>query len=845
MSQLTLIGTSSVDDWPMYGHDAQNTGYSTSLGPETDYTFLEIEIGDGQVFGAPVVVDEKIYFTELNDGFLYCANAYTGDLIFEKDLGVPILTSSAAVVDGYIYVQTGSGESYGLSCFDVNDVTLPVWSFITGGRMQDSSPTIADGKIYYGDVNKDLYCLDTDGNELWSFPASEKICSTPAVSDGKIYFASGDKWNGPSTIYCLDDTLLGAEIWSYARSTISKSPVFYEDKVYVGSGDTLICLDAQGNGDGTTDLIWSYTIPETTVTSPGVYDNKIYFGTTDNEFYCLNATGNGDLTTDLIWSHQVSYRVEMPPAIADGKVYFNTWHGIYCVDAIGNGNGTTHQYWMDYNFRLVRTQPAIAADSVWMVGDHGSVRGYGVVNNEPPETPGQPSGPTEGIVGIEYTYTTNEVTDTDGDDVEYLFDWGDSGLYSGWLQEVSSSKYWKQAGEYLVRVKARDTSYNQESDWSEALTITVSPGESIPIELQLDINAPLKVNEGGEFDVTISIDAYLIKNAEVNFNNQIKTTDEEGLVTFIAPNVDEHANYIIAANHNDYESISKTISVQNKKESVSQGHIYGVVYDDSEELIPGASVSVILSDTETYNKITSDDGTYVLSIPVGMYTITVSKEGYEDYVILDFEIEKDIAKGLSIELIKIVDYEPAVSSDDTNNLVETTIQTAINNGDVGAKLIIEEDSDAGIQYYSDEFKINIIETKTSEEIISFTVAADDGTTGRYFVMEISNDLISNIESLKVSYDEITEVPKISIEEFLNPEKQESVGYVILSSSNGYYIILYVHHFSEHTITISSVIDVIGMPVAILFFIFISLICTVFFAYPFIIWPKPIRKRKEK
>jgi hypothetical protein len=96
--------------------------------------------------------------------------------------------------------------------------------------------------------------------------------------------------------------------------------------------------------------------------------------------------------------------------------------------------------------------------------------------NNPPTKPSQPDGTTNGILGQEYTYTTS-TTDSEGDVVYYLWDWGD-GNNSEWLGPYESGKktdatyIWTVKGSYSVKVKAKDI-YNQESSWSDPLPITM------------------------------------------------------------------------------------------------------------------------------------------------------------------------------------------------------------------------------------------------------------------------------------------------------------------------------------------------------------------------------------
>ncbi|UCB53294.1 MAG: dockerin type I repeat-containing protein [Candidatus Zixiibacteriota bacterium] len=93
-----------------------------------------------------------------------------------------------------------------------------------------------------------------------------------------------------------------------------------------------------------------------------------------------------------------------------------------------------------------------------------------------PAVPGAPSGPVTGETGIGYEFSTN-TTDPEEDSVFFWFDWGD-GANSGWLGPYASgdtctaSNSWSDPETYSVKVKAKDV-YDHESDWSEALSITV------------------------------------------------------------------------------------------------------------------------------------------------------------------------------------------------------------------------------------------------------------------------------------------------------------------------------------------------------------------------------------
>jgi len=80
--------------------------------------------------------------------------------------------------------------------------------------------------------------------------------------------------------------------------------------------------------------------------------------------------------------------------------------------------------------------------------------------NAPPEKPEQPDGSIEGATEITYEYSSGTI-DPEGDQVFYLFDWGD-GTNSGWLgpynsgQSVKAENAWDSEGYFDITVTAKD-----------------------------------------------------------------------------------------------------------------------------------------------------------------------------------------------------------------------------------------------------------------------------------------------------------------------------------------------------------------------------------------------------
>ena len=96
--------------------------------------------------------------------------------------------------------------------------------------------------------------------------------------------------------------------------------------------------------------------------------------------------------------------------------------------------------------------------------------------NNPPNLPNAPSGPSSGKTGISYSFSAS-TTDPDGDNIAYMFDWGDGNI-SNWTSYVSSGNIVNQLhsystkGTYYIKVKAKDIN-GAESLWSNSHKIII------------------------------------------------------------------------------------------------------------------------------------------------------------------------------------------------------------------------------------------------------------------------------------------------------------------------------------------------------------------------------------
>jgi len=409
--------------------------------------------------GNPTVADGKIYATtgqtasyvsEESESEFACIDAYTGQLLWKLPIEAFAPRESVAIAYGNLYLIPGSvttavdeesGEEYstfnqvwaiGTSSWSMfrrdsahnaagqsapENLTLR-WKFTTDGGII-SSPSVADGRVYVGSQDKNIYCLDSrTGSLIWNFTIGARIRSSPAIASGRVYVGPDD-----GNVYCFN-TENGSMIWSTdaggyievnfaAAPALRSSPTVVDDKVYVGSLDTNVyCINAK---DG--DIEWTFKTEGYITSSPAVVDGDVYFISEEPEtgaLYKLDAadgsfiwkreipyeeiqTGGTDLhsspvvasslvfaasnvkqyhginaeTGDIVWTYTTSGVGEFivcSPAYNDGQLFLVDHYSIVCVDA-----ATGFAIWSSYLGEELYVSPTYADGKVYVVTDQRSV----------------------------------------------------------------------------------------------------------------------------------------------------------------------------------------------------------------------------------------------------------------------------------------------------------------------------------------------------------------------------------------------------------------------------------------------------------------------------------------
>jgi len=417
-----------VDWWPMFHHDLNNNGYSTSDAPDTNNVKWSYYLGVS--VASPAVADGKVY-VGTNDKKVYCLDADTGNQIWNYSTDDGVYLSSPAVADGKVYIN----EADEVLCLDAGTGSQ-IWSYTSGGGW--SSPAVADGKVYVGSNGNKMYCLDAGtGSELWSYTTGDSVKSSPAVVNGKVYIGSAD-----GNVYCLDaDT--GSELWSYTTGDlVISSPAVVNGKVYIGSADgNVYCLNAD-----TGTKIWNYNPCCVHFSSPAVAYEKVYIGGyCDGKVYCLDAD-----TGSKIWSYTTGNSIWSSPAIANGKVYIGSNdHKVYCLFA-----ETGSQIWSYPTGNAVISSPAVADENVYVGSGDGIIYCFGSVYLPPvSDFDWIPIYPEPGET---VTFDASDSYDPDGTIVLYEWDWDTDGVYDENHTTSTATHVWYEEGIYPVTLRVTD-----------------------------------------------------------------------------------------------------------------------------------------------------------------------------------------------------------------------------------------------------------------------------------------------------------------------------------------------------------------------------------------------------
>lgn len=333
--------TSTVRGQNMFRGNPAHTGVYPGAAPR-EFHRIKWKFPTGnRIVGSPVIQDKVIYFGS-DDGNVYAVEAESGRQLWKTATRGPV-PCTPAVVNGIVYIGSYDGKFYAL---DAKTGSVK-WKFATEGERRFeakglhgwqpktqtfsdafdvflSSPVVADGAVFFGSGDSNLYALDAVSGELrWKFKAGDVIHASPAFANGTVFVGSWDSY-----FYAVD-AKSGKEKWRFHGGEdalvhnqvgFQSSPAVVDGTVYTGCRDAqLYALDAAtGKEKWKFDNALSWVI-----TSPAVADGKVYFGTSDSSLYHVVEAASGK---SVLKQEDKAY-IFSSPAIANDVVFLGVLNG--------------------------------------------------------------------------------------------------------------------------------------------------------------------------------------------------------------------------------------------------------------------------------------------------------------------------------------------------------------------------------------------------------------------------------------------------------------------------------------------------------------------------------------
>ena len=308
----TLPG--NTDDWPMFQHDPQHSGYSISPMPESLKEVWTNESHCTSTSGEVVCIavsEDRVCV--VNYACLSVLDVNTGSVIWS--IQWPMVDASFPVIENNNLFFSDLNLIF---CFNA-DTGEELWRVSVGGLSISPPPTVVDKYVIW-EVSWRITCLDFEtGNIVWEFYLDDSASFSPAYFEGRVYTNDGS-----SHIYCLD-AQTGDLIWKKRTEWNNASHLSMDgERIFVGTSDGVLCLKSE-----TGEIIWRFKGDNIISETPAVAYNKVFTGDRKGILYCLDAE-NGR----LIWKMDTRSTISSPIIVADKKVAFGTDDGtLYIVKA--------------------------------------------------------------------------------------------------------------------------------------------------------------------------------------------------------------------------------------------------------------------------------------------------------------------------------------------------------------------------------------------------------------------------------------------------------------------------------------------------------------------------------
>lgn len=321
--------------WPQFRRDAALSG-AAPAGPGADLELVWSRPLGFSVEGSPAVVGDFAYATAL-PGLLVKLDLAGGEEAWRYEPGRtgdggPVPTaggaadfeddrfgeSSPAVADGVVFVGDLLGTLHAVDA----ESGLARWTFTSGAEIK-ASPVVVGDRVLVGSYDERFYALDREsGALLWSVETEGPVHATAAVRDGVAWITGCD---AVLRALRISD---GSEVRRFdSGAYTAASPALGETALFYGTFDNEVLAVEAGTGA----LRWRYRHPERRFpfyASAALAGDRVVAAGRDKLVHALDRR-----TGEAAWTFRARARFDASPAVAGGLVYAGSADGrLYVLD---------------------------------------------------------------------------------------------------------------------------------------------------------------------------------------------------------------------------------------------------------------------------------------------------------------------------------------------------------------------------------------------------------------------------------------------------------------------------------------------------------------------------------
>ena len=306
----------TATSWASFRATPDQRGVSKSqlsVRPELKWEFSS---ADGWVAGV-AIVGHHVYAPALA-GYLHCLNLNTGEEVWKyRSIEDPDPKKFAAgfkaapfVTETAIYLGDEDGVLHAID----RATGKRLWIFATDAEIAGCVAMFGNN-LLLASHDSYLYCVTTEGKEVWKFQTNDRINCSPGIADTYTFLAGCDEH------LRVIDLNTGKEFRDMPlESFLIASPAVVGDLLYVGTHTGLVVCVNWRKGE----FVWKYEGPRKMPfhASAAVTDDLVIVGGHDKHVHAIDRT-----TGQAKWTFATRARIECSGAVVDRRFFVGSGDG--------------------------------------------------------------------------------------------------------------------------------------------------------------------------------------------------------------------------------------------------------------------------------------------------------------------------------------------------------------------------------------------------------------------------------------------------------------------------------------------------------------------------------------